>query len=85
MALEELSFKSVKGRTDNGQKVITIAHPELINKQKKKKKKNGFKKKFCKALTCFILILFLYFKGGNSEVYLNKKNKIKKIQKELCL
>ena len=58
--------------------MITIAHPEhssgeLINKQKKKK--NGFKKKFCKALTCFILILFLYFKGGNSEVYLNKKKK----------
>ena len=28
MALEQLSFKSVNGRTDDTQKVITIAHPE---------------------------------------------------------
>ena len=42
MALEELSFESVNGQTDawtdDGQKVITIAHPEhssgeLINPQ----------------------------------------------------
>ena len=28
MALEKLSFESVNGWTDDGQKVITIAHPE---------------------------------------------------------
>ena len=28
MALEELPFESVNGRTDDGQKVIAIAHPE---------------------------------------------------------
>ena len=28
MALEELSFESVNGRTDDGRKVFTIAHPE---------------------------------------------------------
>ena len=30
---------------------------------------------FCKPLTCFILILFLFFKGANSEEYLKKIQK----------
>ena len=36
MALEELSFESVDGQTDNGQKVITIAHPEHSSGELKK-------------------------------------------------
>ena len=34
-----------------------------------KKKKNAARKFFVKILTCFILILFLFFKGANSEEY----------------
>ena len=40
MALEKLSFESVNGQTtgrmDNGQKVITIAHPEHSSGELKK-------------------------------------------------
>ena len=44
MALEELSFKSVNGRTDDGQKVITIAHPEHSSGElKPNKQENIFK------------------------------------------
>ena len=44
MALEELSFESVNGRTDrrtDGRKVITIAHPEHSSGELKKKRKNS--------------------------------------------
>ena len=42
-----------------------------MQKQKltKKKKKKPCKEFFYKPLTCFILILFLFFKGANSEEY----------------
>ena len=39
-----------------------------INNQKKKKKMLQIFF-FCKPLTCLILILFLFFKGANSEEY----------------
>ena len=37
--------------------------------KKKRKKKNAVRNIFCKPLICFILILFLFFKGANSEEY----------------
>ena len=40
-----------------------------INNQKKKKKRNAASNFFCKPLTCFIWILFLFFKGANSGEY----------------
>ena len=49
-----------------------------INNQKKKKNaaRNNF---FCKPLTCFILFLFLFFKGANSEEFKkSKKNYVYK-------
>ena len=38
-------------------------------KKKSKKEKKCCKKFFCKPLSCFILILFLFFKEANSEDY----------------
>ena len=35
----------------------------------KKKKKKNTARNFFKALTCFVLILSLFFKGANSEDY----------------
>ena len=48
----------------DGRKVITIAHPEQSSGELKMQQEN-----FCKALSCFILILFLFFKGANTEEY----------------
>ena len=45
------------------------------NKTKINKKKNAARKVFRKALTCFILISILYFKGRNSEEYFLKESK----------
>ena len=67
--LKKLTNGRMQGRTD-GRKVITIAHPEHSSGELIKK--NCCKKMFCKALTRFILILFLFIKGGNSEEFKKK-------------
>ena len=41
----------------------------IINNQNDKKIKKMLQEFFCKPLTCFILILFLFLKGANSEKY----------------
>ena len=55
------------GRTENR---TPLSHPATSRCDKK-----ILQELFCKALTCFIMILFLYFKGGNLEEYLKKKKK----------
>ena len=40
-ASEEKSFENVNGRTDDGRKVITIAHPEQSSGKLKTKQKNS--------------------------------------------
>ena len=49
------SYTSISDRTITKTKINAHTH-----KKKKKKKKKCWKKIFCKAVTCFILILFLY-------------------------